>query len=114
VLVHEYFRKIFATCATILLYSKNVAMISSVETMTSPINSTGVRDKRAKFVELANKRVNRAIKDLELIANLANKHNYEYDEEQARKIIKALQHELDLVKQSFVSGCLGKQTIFEL
>ena len=30
-------------------------------------------DKNSKFVELANKRVNRAIKDLRLISNLANK-----------------------------------------
>lgn len=82
--------------------------------MAHPIQPTGIRNKKAKFVELANKRVNRAIKDLELVANLANKRNYEYDEEQAKKIIKALQHELDLVKQSFVSGCSGKQTTFEL
>jgi hypothetical protein len=72
------------------------------------------RDKRAKFIELANKRVNRAIKDLELVGNLANKRNYEYDGEQARKIVKALQHELDLVKQSFQSGSSGTQTTFEL
>ena len=53
------------------------------------------RDKRAKFVELANKRVNRAIKDLELVANLANRRNYDFDEEQAKKIVKVLQHQMD-------------------
>lgn len=59
------------------------------------------RDKAAKFVELANKRVNRALKDIQLIGNLANKQNYEFNDEQARKIIRALQQELDGVKQSF-------------
>ena len=59
------------------------------------------RDKAAKFVQLANKRVNRAIKDLKLIANLSNRQNYRYTEDQAKKIIKVLQHEVDVVKQSF-------------
>lgn len=59
------------------------------------------RDKSNKFVELANKRVNRAIKDLQLVGNLANKANYDYTEEQAKKIVKALQQEVDQLKQAF-------------
>ena len=59
------------------------------------------RDKAAKFVELANKRVNKALKDIQLIGNLANKQNYEFTNEQAKKIVRALQQEVDIVKQSF-------------
>ncbi len=59
------------------------------------------RDKAAKFVELANKRVNKALKDIKLVSNLANRQNYEYSEEQAKKIVKALQQEVELLKQSF-------------
>ena len=55
--------------------------------MVAKIDSQGSRNKRAKFVELANKRVTRALKDLELIANLSKRRNYEYDDEQVRKII---------------------------
>ena len=62
-------------------------------------NST--RDKDAKFVELAEKRVNRTIKDLKLIRNLSNKNYYSYTEEQSKRIIRALQTELDAVKKSF-------------
>lgn len=72
------------------------------------------RDKSAKFVELANKRVNRAVKDISLIGNLANKRNYTYNEEQAKKIIKALQASVDQVKASFLSGIHGQQANFEL
>lgn len=72
------------------------------------------RDKAAKFVELANKRVNRAIKDLKLVANLSNRQNYEFTDEQARKIVKALQQEVELVKQSFLSNEENNQTIFKL
>jgi hypothetical protein len=59
------------------------------------------RSKSEKFVELANKRVNRALKDIQLIGNLSNRRNYEFTDEQAKKIVKALQQELDVLKHSF-------------
>lgn len=62
------------------------------------------RDKAEKFIELANKRVNKALKDMQLIGNLANKQNYVFTEEQAKKIVRALQHEVDIIKQSFQSS----------
>ena len=82
--------------------------------MVAKIDPQGSRNKRAKFIELANKRVTRALKDLELIANLSNRRNYEYDDEQVRKIIKALQTELDSVKHSFTSDSTGRTSNFEL
>ena len=82
--------------------------------MDSSKMDTTTRDKRAKFVELANKRVNRAIKDIELVANLANRRNYDFDEEQAKKIVKVLQNQMDLLKQSFLSGNSARQVTFEL
>lgn len=72
------------------------------------------RDKSAKFVELANKRVNRAVKDIALIGNLSNRRNYTYNEEQAKKIVKALQASVDKVKASFLSGIHGQEANFEL
>jgi hypothetical protein len=62
------------------------------------------RDKRAKFVELAENRVNRAIKDLRLIGNLSNRSAYEFTEEDIRKIFRVLQRELDIAKGRFSSG----------
>jgi hypothetical protein len=82
--------------------------------MANKESESVTRDKKAKFVELANKRVARALKDLSLIGNLANRRNYEYDEEQAKKIIRALQHELDLVKSTFASESSGRRSTFEL
>jgi hypothetical protein len=72
------------------------------------------RDKAAKFIELANKRVNRAIKDLKLIGNLSNRQNYDFTDEQAKKIVKALQQEVDSVKQSFLSNEEDSQSVFKL
>ena len=60
-----------------------------------------MRDKRTKFVELANKRVTRCIKDLKLVGNLANKANYEFTDEDAKKIIRALQREVESIRARF-------------
>ena len=56
---------------------------------------------RAKFVELAEKRVRRAIKDIRLIGNLSNRTNYEYTDNDAKKIIKVLQSEIVELKARF-------------
>ena len=67
-----------------------------------------MRDKRKKFVQLAEARVNRAIKNIQLIGNLANKNSYEYTKDDARKITKALQRELDAVRARFFGDTGGK------
>lgn len=73
-----------------------------------------MRDKRAKFVELANRRVNAVIKDLRLVGNLANRSNYEFTEADARKIIRALQRELDATKAKFSGGGAAADAEFKL
>lgn len=60
-----------------------------------------MRDKRKKFVELAEARVSRASKDLQLIGNLSNRNSYDYSEQDVREIFKALQKELDAAKGRF-------------
>jgi hypothetical protein len=73
-----------------------------------------MRDKRGKFVELANNRVNRTIKDLRLIGNLANRASYEYTEEDARKILRALQREMDDLKLRFRGEDQSEDNLFNL
>lgn len=60
-----------------------------------------MRDKRAKFLELAEKRVNKSIKDIRLIGNLSNRNNYEYSDSDVEKIVKALEAELKSLKGRF-------------
>jgi len=57
--------------------------------------------RRDKFVRLANKRVNTAIKAIELVSNLANRTNYEYTSEDATMIYKALEKELREMRSRF-------------
>ena len=56
------------------------------------------KDAKQKFKELAETRVNKAIHMLRLISNLGNRSHYDYTNEQADKIIKTLQHEVNQVK----------------
>lgn len=72
------------------------------------------RDKAAKFVELANKRVNKALKDIKLVSNLSNRQNYEYTEEQAKKIVKVLQQEVEQLKHSFLATEENSSNTFKL
>ncbi|EAP77850.1 hypothetical protein [Roseovarius nubinhibens] len=62
------------------------------------------RDKRQKFEELAEKRVNKVIKDLRLIGNLSNRNNYSFDDGDVRKIMKALDDELKALKVRFTQA----------
>jgi hypothetical protein len=58
---------------------------------------------REKFVDLAEKRVNKAIKDIQLIGNLSNRSNYKYEEEDVRAIFTALERELKRARERFYS-----------
>jgi hypothetical protein len=64
-------------------------------------------DKRAKFVELANKRVNATIKKIQLIGNLSAKSSYEFTSDDVEKIEAALLTELEAAIARF-SGNVEK------
>jgi hypothetical protein len=60
-----------------------------------------MRDNLGKIAERASNRVYRAIKDLRLTGNLFNASGYEYGQEDARKIVRALQRELEVLMARF-------------
>lgn len=60
-------------------------------------------EKKIKFEELANSRVNKAIKLLRLISNLANKSHYSYSQSEADKIVNALSSEVKNIREKFNS-----------
>lgn len=65
---------------------------------------------REKFVRLANKRVNSAIKAIELIGNLSNRSNYDYNKEDVEKIFLVLNKELKACKERFINAA-GKRDV---
>jgi len=67
-----------------------------------PILGAKMIDKNAKFVDLANKRVRRAIKLIQLISNLSG-NNYTYTDDQAEQIVRALEKEVKSLRHSFMN-----------
>jgi len=67
-------------------------------------------DKRTDaFRRLANNRVNRAIKAIQLVSNLSNKSHYFYTDKQSKQIISALEKEIRELKSKFNNTTNGKQ-----
>lgn len=60
-----------------------------------------MRDKREKFVHLAEARVNKTLKDLQLVGNISNRSAYEFTDADVRKIFSALQKGLESAKARF-------------
>lgn len=60
-------------------------------------------EKREKFRELAEKRVNNAMKNIQLIGNLSNTRAYEYNEDDVKKIFKTLKEQITLAESKFKS-----------
>lgn len=65
------------------------------------------------FIELANKRVPKALKALELIGNLGNKSNYTYSKSQSDQIKKALRDKVNEVCRKFEKNS-AKKDLFKL
>jgi hypothetical protein len=73
-----------------------------------------VRNKRDKFIQLAEARVNKTLKDLQLIGNLSNRSAYEFNEADVRKIFAALQKGFDTAKGRFTREVDGTGGEFKL
>ena len=67
-----------------------------------------------RFKILAEKRINKALKDIKLIGNLSNKSNYAYSQADANKIYSALKKALDTMKSRFDAGGAGEEDKFVL
>jgi hypothetical protein len=66
--------------------------------------------RREKFVRLAESRTANAIKAIRVIGKLANKSAYEFGDGDVRKIVAALNREIDAMRTRMTSSG-GKETI---
>lgn len=69
--------------------------------------------KRKKFIRLAELRTNKILKMLQLLGNCSSKSNYDYTDEDVRKIFTVLEEELKNTKSKFL-GSKQKNNIFKL
>lgn len=73
-----------------------------------------MRDKHGKFVEIAEKRVSRLLKDIRLIGNLSNKSNYSYEAEDVTKIFSAIESEVKASRRRFDVALDSEEKNFKL
>jgi hypothetical protein len=67
-----------------------------------------------KFVNLANKRVPKALRCLDLVGNLANTSNYSYTDEQIAKISKVLKDKVNDVCNKFKASRVSPEQQFRI
>jgi len=66
--------------------------------------ASGPSNRRVKFAELASKRVNRATQAIETIGNLSNRSNYEWTEQDVKKIVRELRKSVREVEDRFLGN----------
>jgi len=59
--------------------------------------------KHDRFRRLAKLRGERALKDIHLLGNLSNRNNYEYTDNEVKKVFSAVEEELKIAKSKFLS-----------
>ena len=72
------------------------------------------REKRSKFVELAESRTVNAIRAIRVIGKLGNKSAYEYDDADVRKIVSALSKEIEALRARMTSKSGKDEVEFKL
>ncbi|HEY5328015.1 MAG TPA: hypothetical protein VIJ27_13510, partial [Mucilaginibacter sp.] len=60
-----------------------------------------LNDKQKRFKNVAGRRVQKVLDDLEVLSNCANPSTYEYTEGDVRKMMKAITDKVALLKAAF-------------
>ena len=58
-------------------------------------------EKRERFKRVAENRTNKIIESIRLLGNCSNKSNYDYSEEDVKKIFSAIENEIKAAKQKY-------------
>ncbi|MFS9015110.1 hypothetical protein QM931_04510 [Streptococcus infantis] len=71
-----------------------------------------MEDKHERFLRLAESRTNTVIQKIHLIGNLANRSNYDYNEDEVSEIFKAIELEIQRTKKMFEVEFIKKDNRF--
>ena len=75
---------------------------------------TSKSEKREKFVRLAEGRTQVALDAIRKLGNLSNRRAYEYDDEDIKKITKALREATNEIERKFDSSAGDRDSKFKL
>lgn len=73
-----------------------------------------MRDRRERFVALAEARTDKALNAIRLLGNLSNRSNYDFTESDVTQIVRALESELKELKANFADATTGRHNSFKL
>lgn len=73
-----------------------------------------MRDRRERFVSLAEARTDKALNAIRLLGNLSNRSNYEYTDADVAQIVRALEKEVRALKTKYADASAGRDTSFRL
>lgn len=85
-------------------------MLTKIDQNAPAVGTKKATDRREKFVELAESRTKNAIKAIRVIAKLGNKNAYEFTEADVKKIVAALNREVEALKARMLSTG-GKEAV---
>ncbi|OFN96737.1 hypothetical protein HMPREF2619_00360 [Streptococcus sp. HMSC074B11] len=71
-----------------------------------------MEDKHERFLRLAESRTNTVIQKIHLIGDLANRSNYDYNEDEVSEIFKAIELEIQRTKKMFEVEFIKKDNRF--
>ena len=64
--------------------------------------------KRERFIRIVERRVNKIFDDFDSLGKCSNKRNYQYSEEDAKKIFQAIEKKMKIVRASFSNSIKSK------
>jgi len=76
--------------------------------------TASIENKNDRFKRIATKRTQNVLRSLKALAKCSNNRNYNYTENDVRKIFNALQNELKLSKAQFQKNISRKSNEFTL
>lgn len=75
---------------------------------------TQVRDRRERFVALAEARTAKVLNAIRLLGNLSNRSNYEFTDEDVEQILKAIRAEVKALEAKFTDTRTRNASTFRL
>lgn len=85
-----------------------------MQSRDSSTESSPRKTKRGRFLDVAQRRTRRVLRELRLLGNCGNTAAYEYADRDVEKIFSAVTRELELARSRFKTGDKKKEDAFSL
>jgi light-regulated signal transduction histidine kinase (bacteriophytochrome) len=77
------------------------------------MGKSNLEEKRKRFRNVASRRVQRVLDSMDNLSKCANKRNYEYTDEEVKKMLRAINDKFTLLKAAFSASSSSSKQTFE-